>query len=57
MDLDSVRETLVKLVTAHYVERCPASEPLLMPISEEEGPARKKGSKSAKVLAHSCQIL
>ncbi|GAY41156.1 hypothetical protein CUMW_057250 [Citrus unshiu] len=48
VDLDSLRETLVKLVTAHYVERCPASEPLLMPISEEEGPARKKGSKSAK---------
>lgn len=48
VDLDSVRETLVKLVTAHYVERCPAPEPLLLPISEEEGPARKKSSKSAK---------
>ncbi|KAH9647067.1 RNA polymerase III subunit C3 [Citrus sinensis] len=35
-------------VLKHLTQRCPASEPLLMPISEEEGPARKKGSKSAK---------
>ncbi|KAJ4706026.1 DNA-directed RNA polymerase III subunit RPC3-like [Melia azedarach] len=46
--LDSVREILLKLVTAHYVERCPAPEPLLMPTNEEENPARKRGPKSAK---------
>ncbi|XP_044504776.1 DNA-directed RNA polymerase III subunit rpc3 isoform X2 [Mangifera indica] len=48
--LDSVRESLSKLATAHYVERCPAPEPLLMAATEEETPARKRGSKSSKLV-------
>lgn len=56
MVLDSVRESLFNLATAHYVERCPAPEPLLMAATEEETPARKRGSKSSKVFAYSCQI-
>lgn len=54
--LDSVRESLSKLATAHYVERCPAPEPLLMAATEEETPARKRGSKSSKVFSYSFQI-
>ncbi|RVX01837.1 hypothetical protein CK203_019553 [Vitis vinifera] len=45
---DALRESFLKLVRAHFVERCPASEPFLAPPSEEETPARKRGAKSAK---------
>ncbi|KAK4789499.1 hypothetical protein SAY86_016803 [Trapa natans] len=47
---ESVRENLAKLVHAHFVERCPAVEPLLVPPSEEELAAKKR-SRSAKVAA------
>ncbi|KAK0597361.1 hypothetical protein LWI29_024534 [Acer saccharum] len=41
--LDYVQEILLKLVTAHYVERCPAPEPVLAP--KDEAPAKKRGPK------------
>lgn len=47
---DAIRENLSKLVHAHFVERCPAIEPLLAPPSEEELAAKKRGSRSFKVL-------
>ncbi|CBI22720.3 hypothetical protein AAG906_008753 [Vitis piasezkii] len=47
---DALRESFLKLVRAHFVERCPASEPFLAPPSEEETPARKRGAKSAKLV-------
>lgn len=50
---DALRESFLKLVRAHFAERCPASEPFLAPPSEEETPARKRGAKSAKVLSDS----
>ncbi|KAF8380250.1 hypothetical protein HHK36_027733 [Tetracentron sinense] len=46
---DGLRESFVKLVNSHYVERCPASEPFLAPPDEEETPlSKKRGAKSAK---------
>lgn len=51
MTLESVRETLLKLVTTHYVERCPAPEPVLTP-PKDDAPAPKRGS---KVFAYSCK--
>ncbi|TXG70915.1 hypothetical protein EZV62_005850 [Acer yangbiense] len=41
--LDYVQEILLKLVTARYVERCPAPEPVLAP--KDEAPAKKRGPK------------
>uniref|UniRef100_A0A2P2IQ13 DNA-directed RNA polymerase III subunit RPC3 n=1 Tax=Rhizophora mucronata TaxID=61149 RepID=A0A2P2IQ13_RHIMU len=51
--LDTVQENLHKLVTAHYVERCPIPEPFVAPSTEEEAPAKKRGAKSAKILVES----
>ncbi|XVF12506.1 hypothetical protein REPUB_Repub08aG0124600 [Reevesia pubescens] len=48
--LDAVREAFIKLLNAHFIERCPASEPVLTKPSEEEASARKRGPKSAKIL-------
>uniref|UniRef100_A0A1D1Y778 DNA-directed RNA polymerase III subunit RPC3 n=1 Tax=Anthurium amnicola TaxID=1678845 RepID=A0A1D1Y778_9ARAE len=45
---DSLRSSLDKLIQAHYVERCPRSEPFISSISEDETPStRKRGAKSA----------
>ncbi|XWS48449.1 hypothetical protein CRYUN_Cryun13aG0077900 [Craigia yunnanensis] len=48
--LDAVREAFIKLLNAHFIERCPASEPVLTKPTEEEASARRRGPKSAKVL-------
>lgn len=53
---DLVQESLVKLLTARYVERCPASEPVLAARVKEETTAKKRGPKSARVIAVSCQV-
>lgn len=54
---DEVRETLLKLVAAHYVERCPAPQPVIALPTEEESAAKRRASKSAKVHSCSCQNL
>lgn len=46
---DSVRKSFIRLASARYVERCPASEPFLALPTDEETPAKKRGPKSAKV--------
>ncbi|KAF2315611.1 hypothetical protein GH714_040125 [Hevea brasiliensis] len=51
--VDAVQENLHKLVMAHYVEHCPASEPFLASPTEEDAPARKRGAKSAKIVIES----
>ncbi|KAH1230700.1 DNA-directed RNA polymerase III subunit RPC3 [Glycine max] len=43
-----VRETLCKLLTARFVERCPAPEPVVS-TSFKETTTRKRGAKSAKI--------
>ncbi|KAF5195877.1 Dna-directed rna polymerase iii subunit rpc3 [Thalictrum thalictroides] len=46
---DALRANFVKLVDAHYVERCPASEPIANLQDEGKNPStRKRGAKSAK---------
>lgn len=45
---DIVQENLLKLLAAHYVERCPAHEPVLAAPVKEETTAKKRGAKSAK---------
>ncbi|XP_021892238.1 DNA-directed RNA polymerase III subunit rpc3 [Carica papaya] len=47
---DEVRETLLKLVAAHYVERCPAPQPVIAMPTEEESAAKRRASKSAKII-------
>lgn len=47
---DSVQESFLKLVNAHFVERCPVPEPVLEQATKQEGPAKKRGAKSAKVM-------
>ncbi|CAI9755120.1 unnamed protein product [Fraxinus pennsylvanica] len=47
-DVHVVRETFSRLLNARFVERCPAPEPFLAP-HEEETPAKKRGTKSAKI--------
>ncbi|XP_021827130.1 DNA-directed RNA polymerase III subunit RPC3 isoform X1 [Prunus avium] len=47
---DSVQESFLKLVNAHFVERCPAPEPVLEQATKQEGPAKKRGAKSAKMV-------
>ncbi|XP_027367302.1 DNA-directed RNA polymerase III subunit RPC3 [Abrus precatorius] len=42
-----VRDTLSKLLTARYVERCPAPEPIVSTVFKEETTTRKR--KSAKI--------
>ncbi len=52
---DVVRESFLKLLNAHFVERCPAPEPFLpAPVKAET--TKKRGAKSAKVIVDSCQI-
>ncbi|WRX16948.1 RNA polymerase III Rpc82 [Theobroma cacao] len=48
--LDAVREAFIKLLNAHFVERCPAAESVLTKPTEEETSARKRVPKSAKIL-------
>ncbi|XP_021281091.1 DNA-directed RNA polymerase III subunit RPC3 [Herrania umbratica] len=48
--LDAVREAFIKLLNAHFVERCPAAEPVLTKPTEAETSTRKRGPKSAKIL-------
>ncbi|KAG2715889.1 hypothetical protein I3843_03G102000 [Carya illinoinensis] len=48
-----VQESLVKLLTARYVERCPASEPVLAARNKEDTPAKKRGPKSARTAEES----
>ncbi|KAJ8771523.1 hypothetical protein K2173_026700 [Erythroxylum novogranatense] len=50
ISLDAVQENLHKLVTSHYVERCPLSEPVLTQPDQDEVPARKRGAKSSKII-------
>ncbi|KAL2543753.1 RNA polymerase III subunit RPC82 family protein [Forsythia ovata] len=47
-DVHDVRESFNRLLNACFVERCPAPEPFLAP-PEEETPAKKRGTKSAKI--------
>ncbi|PQQ02010.1 DNA-directed RNA polymerase III subunit RPC3 isoform X1 [Prunus yedoensis var. nudiflora] len=47
---DSVQESFLKLVNAHFVESCPAPEPVLEQATKQEGPAKKRGAKSAKMV-------
>ncbi|XWS61167.1 hypothetical protein CRYUN_Cryun07bG0102600 [Craigia yunnanensis] len=47
--LDAVLEAFIKLLNAHFIERCPASEPVLRKPTEEAS-ARRRGPKSAKIL-------
>lgn len=46
-DPQTARECFDRLLTARFVERCPAPEPFLAPPAEEETPAKKR--KSSKV--------
>ncbi|PPR91856.1 hypothetical protein GOBAR_AA28824 [Gossypium barbadense] len=46
---DVVQEAFVKLLNAHFIERCPASEPVLTNPTKEEEAARKRVAKSGKV--------
>ncbi|QHN80130.1 uncharacterized protein [Arachis hypogaea] len=43
-----VRESFHKLLKAHYIERCPASEPVVSTLIKAESAPRKRGSKMAK---------
>ncbi|KAG8483041.1 hypothetical protein CXB51_021984 [Gossypium anomalum] len=45
---DVVQEAFVKLLNAHFIERCPASEPVLTNPTKEEEAARKRAAKSGK---------
>ncbi|XP_061997540.1 uncharacterized protein LOC133715167 isoform X2 [Rosa rugosa] len=45
---NAAQDNFVRLVTARFVERCPAPEPLLEEAPEQEGP-KKPRSKSAKM--------
>ncbi|PPD89432.1 hypothetical protein GOBAR_DD13635 [Gossypium barbadense] len=47
---DVVQEAFVKLLNAHFIERCPASEPVLTNPTKEEEAARKRAAKSGKLL-------
>ncbi|KAL2556066.1 RNA polymerase III subunit RPC82 family protein [Forsythia ovata] len=47
-DVHAVQESFSRLLNACFVERCPAPEPFLAP-PEEETPAKKRGTKSAKI--------
>ncbi|KAL2465546.1 RNA polymerase III subunit RPC82 family protein [Abeliophyllum distichum] len=47
-DVHAVPESFSRLLNARFVERCPAPEPFLAP-PEEETPAKKRGTKSAKI--------
>ena len=50
--MEALQENIHKLVMARYVERCPISEPFLaLPSEEEAAPVRRRGAKSAKVVA------
>lgn len=53
---DAVEEGLTKLLAAHFVERCPAPEPLVPEQVKVETTSKKRGAKSAKVIVDSCQI-
>ena len=53
----AVREALLKLLKARYIERCPAPEPVVSTLIKEETTTRKRGAKSAKVIVGSCQFL
>ncbi|CAI9092235.1 OLC1v1027425C1 [Oldenlandia corymbosa var. corymbosa] len=48
--LESLQENFNKLVHGRFVERCPAPEPFLEPPPEEQPPAKKRGTKSSKVV-------
>ncbi|KAJ1412042.1 Winged helix-like DNA-binding domain superfamily [Sesbania bispinosa] len=45
---DVVRESLRKLLTARYVERCPVPEVVISTLVTEETTTKKRGAKSAK---------
>ncbi|PIN21107.1 RNA polymerase III (C) subunit [Handroanthus impetiginosus] len=47
-DVHVVRESLSRLLSARFIERCPAPEPFLAPPYEEETPAKRR-AKSAKL--------
>ncbi|KAK8686603.1 hypothetical protein V6N13_125627 [Hibiscus sabdariffa] len=47
--LDAVQEAFIKLLNAHFIERCPASEPVLTNPTKQEVSARKRAAKSAKI--------
>lgn len=56
--VDVVRETLCKLLTARYAERCPPDpEPTVSTLIEEGTTTRKRGAKSAKVTIDSCRFI
>nr|XP_023889544.1 uncharacterized protein LOC112001605 [Quercus suber] len=46
---DVVQEGLTKLLAAHFVERCPAPEPLVPEPVKAETTSKKRGAKSAKI--------
>ncbi|KAK4571614.1 hypothetical protein RGQ29_030141 [Quercus rubra] len=46
---DVVQEGLTKLLAAHFVERCPAPEPLVPEPVKVETTSKKRGAKSAKI--------
>ncbi|KAE8719728.1 hypothetical protein F3Y22_tig00109926pilonHSYRG00121 [Hibiscus syriacus] len=48
--LDSVQEAIIKLLNARFIERCPASEPVLTNPTKQELNARKRAAKSGKIL-------
>jgi hypothetical protein len=52
---DAVRESLCKLLTARYVERCPVPEVSI--VVEEKNDNKKRGSKAARVIVSLCQFL
>ncbi|XP_048326847.2 uncharacterized protein LOC107414510 isoform X2 [Ziziphus jujuba] len=47
---NDARESFQKLVTARFIEQCPAPEPFVAEPSPDETPAKKRGAKSAKVV-------
>ncbi|KAK8497865.1 hypothetical protein V6N13_032519 [Hibiscus sabdariffa] len=47
--LDAVQEAVIKLLNAHFIERCPASEPVITNPTKQEVSARKRAAKSAKI--------
>ncbi|KAK4357478.1 hypothetical protein RND71_023088 [Anisodus tanguticus] len=53
---DAARDSFNRLVNARFVERCPAPEPFLEPLTAEEvAAAKKQGAKSAEIKAQTME--
>ncbi|KAH6835768.1 hypothetical protein C2S53_002957 [Perilla frutescens var. hirtella] len=48
-NVEAVHNSFRRLLSARFIERCPAPEPFLAPLTEEETRAKKRGAKSGKI--------